>query len=113
MEGESGAAEGFYRCHVFCCTNQRPEGHSRGSCSRRGSVRLRNYMKARAKEMGLERVRVNASGCLDRCEHGPTMVIYPEGVWYHYETREDVDEILDLHISRGERVERLVIGVDE
>jgi (2Fe-2S) ferredoxin len=70
-------------------------------------------MKARAKEMGLERVRVNTSGCLDRCEHGPTMVIYPEGVWYHYETREDVDEILDLHISRGERVERLVIGVDE
>ena len=113
MDGESDSAEAFYRCHVFCCTNQRPEGHARGSCSRRGSLRLRNYMKARSKELGLERVRINTSGCLDRCEHGPTMVIYPEGVWYHYETREDVDEILDVHVSRGGRVERLVIGVDE
>ena len=85
----------YYRCHVFCCVNERPTGHQRGSCSRRGSVRLRNYMKARAKELGLADVRINASGCLDRCELGPTMVIYPDGVWYHYETLADVDEILE------------------
>jgi (2Fe-2S) ferredoxin len=97
----------FYRLHVFCCVNERPEKHPRGSCSRRGSVRLRDYMKARAKEFGLDDVRINASGCLDRCELGPTMVIYPEGVWYHYDTRADVDEILERHIGRGETVERL------
>lgn len=66
-------------------------------------------MKARAKELGLEKVRVNASGCLDRCELGPTMVIYPEGTWYRYETREDVDEILDVHVRGGERVDRLLL----
>ena len=67
-------------------------------------------MKARAKKMDLKtRVRINRSGCLDRCELGPTMVIYPEGVWYTYRTREDIDEILDRHIVRGERVERLLL----
>ncbi|TVR96277.1 MAG: (2Fe-2S) ferredoxin domain-containing protein [Rhodospirillales bacterium] len=97
----------FYRCHVFCCVNERPEGHPRGSCARRGSVKLRDYMKARAKALGLADVRINAAGCLDRCELGPTMVIYPEGVWYRVDSREDVDEILQRHVIRGERVERL------
>jgi len=70
-------------------------------------------MKARAKELGLGKVRVNASGCLDRCELGPTMVIYPEGIWYRYETRADVDEILDVHIRGKGRVERLLLGVTD
>lgn len=68
-------------------------------------------MKARAKELGLEKVRVNSSGCLDRCELGPTMVIYPEGIWYRYETREDVDEILRVHVLGNGRVERLMLSV--
>ena len=66
-------------------------------------------MKARAEELGLAGVRINASGCLDRCELGPMMVVYPEGVWYHYETRADVDEILEGHIVGGRPVERLVL----
>ena len=70
-------------------------------------------MKARAKEFGLDGVRINASGCLDRCEHGPTMVIYPDGVWYHYQTFEDVDEILEAHVTGGGRVERLLLRPDE
>ncbi len=97
----------FYRRHVFFCTNERPAGHPRGSCSRKGSVKLRDYMKARAKELGLADVRINSSGCLDRCELGPTVVIYPEGVWYHCPTRADVDEILEVHVRDGGRVERL------
>ena len=99
-----------YDTHVFCCNNERPQDHPRGCCSARGSILLQGYMKSRAKKMGLgSRVRVNRSGCLERCELGPTMVIYPEGVWYTYETREDIDEILDRHILRGERVERLLL----
>ena len=58
----------FYGCHVFCCTNVRPEGHPRGSCARKNAVELRNYMKDKAKEMGLKEVRINTAGCLDRCE---------------------------------------------
>lgn len=103
------AVPSWYRCHVFCCTNERPAGHPQGSCAKRGGQRLRDYMKARAKELGLSDVRINSSGCLDRCEHGPTMVIYPQGVWYHYESREDVEEILSRHLIGGEVVERLLL----
>jgi (2Fe-2S) ferredoxin len=99
----------FYRRHVFCCTNERPEGHPRGCCKGKGSDRLRNYMKARAKELGLTDVRINAAGCLDRCELGPSMVIYPEGVWYTVRTPEDVDEILAVHVIGGGRVPRLMM----
>src|SRR3546814_7080547 len=89
-----GDPEPFFRCHVFCCMNERPPGHERGCCKAKGAIRLRNYLKARVKELGLEGVRINQSGCLDRCELGPTMVIYPEGVWYHYGQVEDAEEIL-------------------
>jgi (2Fe-2S) ferredoxin len=99
----------FYSRHVFCCTNERPEGHPRGCCKAKGSERLRNYMKARAKELGLKDVRINASGCLDRCELGPSMVIYPEGVWYTVRTPEDVEEILKVHLIGGGRVQRLMM----
>lgn len=103
----------YYRCHVFCCINERPAGHPRGCCKEKGSERLRNYMKARAKEFGLTDVRINASGCLDRCELGPTMVIYPEGVWYAYKTTEDVDEILRTHVRGGGRVTRLMVAPED
>lgn len=99
----------FYARHVFCCTNIRPAGHPRGSCGDKGSEKLRNYLKARAKEAGLGDVRINAAGCLDRCELGPTMVIYPEGVWYTYRTTEDLDEILQKHLVEGGRVPRLML----
>ena len=99
----------LYRYHVFCCVNQREEGHPRGCCADKGSVALREYMKAKAKKMGLKRVRINSSGCLDRCELGPSVVIYPEGVWYTYRTREDVDEILAAHVIGCGRVARLML----
>ena len=70
-------------------------------------------MKGRAKELGLKNVRINSAGCLDRCELGPTVVIYPEGVWYHVETREDVDEVLQRHLIEGGRVERLMLKPDD
>ncbi len=69
-------------------------------------------MKARAKELGLDGVRINSAGCLDRCELGPTMVIYPEGVWYRCPTREDIDEVLTVHVRDGRRVERLRLRRD-
>ena len=43
----------FFEFHVFVCTNRRPDGHARGSCARRGAEQLRDYMKARVKELGL------------------------------------------------------------
>jgi (2Fe-2S) ferredoxin len=63
--------------------------------------------------LGIKDVRVNASQCLDRCELGPTMVIYPEGVWYNYKTIEDVDEILETHVQGDKIVERLILYPDQ
>ena len=67
-------------------------------------------MKARIKELGIENMRVNTAGCLDRCELGPTMVIYPEGVWYSCKTREDIDEVIERHLQRGEIVTQLKLS---
>lgn len=103
----------YFRIHVFACTNRRPDGHPRGSCAARGSEPLRDYLKARAKELGLKDVRINSAGCLDRCELGPVMVIYPEGVWYSYHSYEDVDEILATHLVQGGRVERLMLRPED
>ncbi len=99
----------FYQKHVFCCTNRRPDSAARGSCAAKGSEELRDYMKKRVKEERIEGSRINAAGCLDRCELGPVMVIYPEGIWYTYKTKEDVDEIIRDHLLGGRVVQRLVI----
>jgi (2Fe-2S) ferredoxin len=103
----------YFRAHIFCCTNQRPAGHERGCCMDKGAEKLRNYMKRRAKEMGLKDIRVNNAGCLDRCELGPCIVIYPEGVWYSPKNESDIDEILSVHLQQGKRVERLMLPARE
>ena len=103
----------YYSAHVFCCTNERPPGHPRGCCMEKGAVELRDYMKSRAKALGLKGVRINNAGCLDRCELGPNMVIYPEGVWYTYRTQADIDEILETHVKSGGRVARLMLDPDQ
>jgi len=99
----------YYRNHVFFCTNERPPDHARGSCKVRGSEKLRNYMKARAKELGLDDTRINSAGCLDRCELGPVVVIYPEGIWYHCQTVEEAEEIIKNHLLQGKIVDRLML----
>ena len=99
----------FFDAHLFVCVNRRPDGHKRGSCAERGSERLRDYMKARAKELGIANIRVNAAGCLDRCELGPCLVIYPEGVWYRIDSPADVDAVLQAHVIEGGRATALLL----
>ena len=99
----------YFQRHVFMCTNRRAEGHERGCCAEKKAELLRGYLKQRAKEDGVEGVRINTAGCLDRCELGPTMVIYPEGVWYKAATVEDLEEILEVHIKGGGRISRLLL----
>lgn len=101
----------YYRCHLFFCCNRR-EGGDRPCCAAAGADQVRDHAKARLRELGLlgaGEVRVNKAGCLDRCEEGPVLVIYPEGVWYTYVDAEDVDEIIDEHVLGGRIVERLRI----
>ncbi len=102
--------EPYYKYHVFFCINQRANGEV--CCAAKGSVAMREYAKEKIKKLGLAgkgRVRINNAGCLDRCEEGPVVVIYPEGTWYTYVDKEDIDEIIDRHLIKGERVERLKI----
>jgi (2Fe-2S) ferredoxin len=97
----------YFETHVFVCGNRRPEGHQRGCCASKGAEKIRDYMKARVKELGLTGVRVNQAGCLDRCELGPCAVLYPEGVWYKLDSFEAADRVLDEHIAKGGRVKAL------
>ena len=78
-----------------------------------GFDKLRGYAREKARQLGIENVRFNAAGCLDRCEFGPNMVIYPEGVWYHFESQADIDEILETHLKDGGRVTRLMLQPDQ
>ena len=100
----------YYERHVFFCTNLREDGSA--CCQRFDALGMRDYMKQRSKELGLAGrggVRINTAGCLDRCEEGPVIVVYPEGVWYTYVDREDLDEIIREHLQNGRVVERLRI----
>ena len=102
----------YYGRHVFFCCNQRDASDPRGCCNAKGATRVRDYAKARVKELGLAgegKVRVNQAGCLDRCAEGPVIVVYPEAVWYTYVDEADVDEIISEHLVHGRVVERLKI----
>lgn len=94
--------------HVFVCTNERPAGHPRGCCKAKGSEELLQALKAGAAQAGLSgRVRVQKAGCLDVCEQGAAVVVYPEGVWYRGVTSQDAAEIVSSHLVGGKPVDRL------
>jgi (2Fe-2S) ferredoxin len=94
--------------HIFICGNQRPQGHPRGCCDPAAKAELQKLFKQKLGERGLKgRVRANQSGCLDQCEHGPNLVVYPEAVWYGGVTLADVEEIIESHIVGGKPLERL------
>ena len=94
--------------HVFVCCYSRPEGAPRPSCTRDGTSSLHAELKKRVKAAGLDdRVRINKSGCLDQCEHGPMVVVYPDAVWYGNVQPGDAAAIVDEHLLAGRPVERL------
>jgi (2Fe-2S) ferredoxin len=100
----------YYRYHVFFCVNRRQDGSP--CCQNFDAQQMRDYAKGRVKALGLAGrggVRVNTAGCMDRCSQGPVMVVYPEGVWYTYVDREDIDEVIEEHLLHGRVVQRLRI----
>ena len=104
--------DSFYKYHVFFCLNQREPDAPRPSCANCNAQAMQEHAKKRVKKLGLAgegKVRINKAGCLDRCELGPTLVVYPEGTWYTYVDETDIDEIVDSHLANGKIVERLLI----
>lgn len=99
--------------HIFVCCNQRPEGHPRGCCDPDGSEALRDCFKKELKARGLNaQVRANSAGCLDQCEQGPAVVIYPQAIWYGHVTPADVPRIVESTIIGGEVLPDLEIPDD-
>ena len=97
--------------HVFVCHNTRPADAPRPSCTADGKSELHTQLQQLAKAAGLAgRVRINKSGCLDQCEHGPMVVVYPEAVWYGNVKPEDAAEIVAEHLVAGRPVERLRVA---
>jgi (2Fe-2S) ferredoxin len=101
----------YYQHHVFFCLNQR-EGKDRPCCANCGAQLAQQHAKQRIKKLNLSgpgKVRINQAGCLDRCEEGPVLVVYPQETWYTYVDTEDIDEIIDSHLVGGKVVDRLRI----
>jgi len=95
---------------VFVCINERSPDHPKGSCKHRGGVEVRDALKSELTKRGLSKtIRANNSGCLDQCERGVTVVVYPEQVWYGGVTPADIPEIVEKHLIGGQVVERLMI----
>jgi (2Fe-2S) ferredoxin len=100
-----------YTQHLFVCGNSRPEGHLRGSCAPAGGQELRDAFKRELKRVGFQNLaRAKAAGCLDQCEHGPVVVIYPQGIWYGGVTLADVPRIVQSTLLRGEVLNDLLIS---
>ncbi|MBS2023038.1 MAG: (2Fe-2S) ferredoxin domain-containing protein [Deltaproteobacteria bacterium] len=94
--------------HLFVCLHERPDGEPRGSCAKKGSESLLKVFKSEVKKQGLAgNIRAQKAGCLDNCEQGCSVVVYPEGVWYGHVTEADVAEIVTSHLKEGKPVERL------
>jgi len=97
-----------FKHHLFICVNERDESAPRPSCGNSGSKKLKSAFKDAVKEAGLKgQVRANELGCLDQCEHGPVVVVYPDAVWYGFVHVKDVEEIVSEHLVHGRPVERL------
>jgi (2Fe-2S) ferredoxin len=97
-----------FKRHIFICTNRRPPENPRGSCDPSGlGVLQLEFKKELAAHGQKHEVRANKAGCLDQCEHGPTVVVYPDAIWYGGVSLKDVAEIVESHVVNGRPVERL------
>ena len=99
-----------FKHHVFFCCNQREPGAT--CCNNHGASAMKDYAKDRIAALGLKgpgKVRINSAGCLDRCDSGPVLVVYPQGVWYTYIDQTDIDEIIDEHLLHARIVARLIL----
>jgi (2Fe-2S) ferredoxin len=99
--------------YVFVCTNTRPDGHPRGSCTTRGSADVFQALREVQGDRNAANFKVVATGCLEPCLTGPTIVVYPDNVWYGGVTVDDVEQLVDQHLIGGQPVEFLTITDEE
>ena len=96
--------------HVFVCENKRDSGHPRECCSKKSKNDIKTLFKKELDNYAKKNIRINSAGCLDFCEQGPTIVIYPEGVWYSIVNPDkDIPKIVKEHLIDGNVVKRCLI----
>ena len=90
----------LYEVLIFVCTNNRgTEPGVRPSCAVGGSEDLKTALKRAVKELGAgERVRVHSSGCMEGCEIGPNILVFPDNVMYSHVSLADIPLIVERHI---------------
>ncbi len=99
--------------HVFVCTQSRPQGHPRGSCSSSGCAEVMNEFMNEIQAQNLfEKIALTNTGCLGPCMMGPSVLVYPEGVMYGKVTKEDVKTIIQQHLLEGKPVEKLQVPAE-
>lgn len=95
--------------HVFVCVQRRPEGHPRGSCMSQASDEVMGEFLAEIQARTLfDKIAVTSTGCLGPCGHGPSVLVYPEGIMYGPVTKTDVKEIVEQHLLGDVPVARLL-----
>jgi (2Fe-2S) ferredoxin len=88
-----------YRQMIYVCTNVRPEG-DKPCCSLRGSEKILEALKEEVKKRGLKgQVRALKSGCMDLCEKGPNVMIFPEGLLYSGVTLQDIPTLVEKYLT--------------
>lgn len=99
--------------HVFVCTQARPPGHPRPSCSQKGCSAVFDEFLWHLQERNLfDKVQVTATGCMGPCSEGPSVLVYPEGVMYGGLKKEDVATIFDEHLVGDKPVEPLLMPAE-
>ena len=102
-----------YKKYIFICENMRDPSHPKGCCGLKGGSELKKSLKQLLAQKGLNKTyRANTSGCLDMCEHGATMVIFPQGIWYGHVKESDLQEIVEDTLLKNKIIDRLLIKDD-
>ena len=111
MKDPKGRTKAGFEHHIFICENKREKEHPRGCCHDKDSTDIRLKFKQEIINNKLTgKVRANKAGCLDFCEQGPTVVVYPEGIWYRItDSEKDVKDIVKQHCIEGKIVKRCQI----
>ena len=96
--------------HIFICTQNRPQGHPRGSCANEGGAEIMNEFMNEIQAQNLfEKIGLTNTGCMGPCMMGPNVLIYPEGVMYGKVTKADVKTIIEQHLLGGQPVAELMV----
>jgi (2Fe-2S) ferredoxin len=99
--------------HIFVCTNERTNSEKR-SCGEQHGLALTAAFKKAIKDKNLDiPIRAQRAGCLGICDFGPTVAIYPEGIFYVNVQLSDVEEIVQQHVVENKKVERLLLRTEK